>query len=196
MRIVVSGTHASGKSTLISDFVAAHPQFEVLGDPFELIDEVGQADASSFFAQLRVSAARLVHLKAGDSVIAERGPLDFVAYLRALETLRRPGRSSAALERGEELTRLAMAHVDLLVVLPLSARDRIDVPMDEDPELREVMDDALLDLSDDPDLVGAADVVELTGDPATRLQRLEAAAGLTPSSGTPTDRAPSADAHM
>ncbi|UUE20380.1 ATP-binding protein [Microbacterium sp. J1-1] len=41
MRIVVSGTHASGKSTLIADFLAAHPDFLAarpeylsLGDPF------------------------------------------------------------------------------------------------------------------------------------------------------------------
>ena len=27
MRIVVSGSHCSGKSTLIEDFVAAHPEY-------------------------------------------------------------------------------------------------------------------------------------------------------------------------
>ena len=32
MRIVVSGTHASGKSTLISDFALRHPEFTVLPD--------------------------------------------------------------------------------------------------------------------------------------------------------------------
>ena len=34
MRIVVSGTHASGKSTLIADFLAARPEYLSLGDPF------------------------------------------------------------------------------------------------------------------------------------------------------------------
>lgn len=32
MRIVVSGTHASGKSTLVSDFAVRHPDFVVLPD--------------------------------------------------------------------------------------------------------------------------------------------------------------------
>ena len=38
MRIVVSGTHASGKTTLIDDFVAAHGDFERWDDPFAFVD--------------------------------------------------------------------------------------------------------------------------------------------------------------
>lgn len=37
------------------------------------------------------------------------------------------------------------------------------------------MNDALLDLVDEPDLVGDVRVVEITGDPAGRLAQLEAA---------------------
>ena len=48
-----------------------------------------------------------------------------------------------------------MAHVDLLVVLPLDARDGIRVPDDEDPALREAMDEHLVELCEDGDLVGA-----------------------------------------
>jgi hypothetical protein len=60
MRIVVSGTHASGKSTLISDFVQRHPEYEVLPDPIELIDESWDApSAAPSAAQLSVAAARL-----------------------------------------------------------------------------------------------------------------------------------------
>lgn len=192
MRIVVSGTHASGKSTLISDFAAAHPDFEVLGDPFDLLDESGEEpDAATFFAQLRISSARLRRLPAGSRVIAERGPLDFLAYLDALRELRRPGRSSALREQGEELAAAAMRGVDLIVLLPLSARDSIEVPDDEDPELREAMDGALLELADDPDLTGGAEVVEITGAAGSRLAQLEAAA-FTPRSGTPTGPDPSA----
>lgn len=54
MRIVVSGTHASGKSTLISDFATAHPEFAVLPDPFEelLDDSFDEPDAALFGRQL------------------------------------------------------------------------------------------------------------------------------------------------
>jgi hypothetical protein len=63
-----------------------------------------------------------------------------------------------------------MEHVDLLVVLPLDGS--IAAPDDEDPELRESMNDHLLDL------VASADVrrIELHGDRRRRLEALERAA--------------------
>ena len=122
MRIVVSGTHASGKSTLVADFAGAHPEFEVLGDPFELIDaSADEPHAETFFAQLRLAAARLIELPASTDVIAERGPIDFLAYLDALESLRRPTRSRGLLRQGVETTTDAMGHVDLLCCCPSPA---------------------------------------------------------------------------
>ena len=172
MRIVVSGSHASGKSSLIADFAALHPEFEVLGDPFELIDDAGEEpDAGTFFAQLRYAAARLRTLPSGADVVAERGPLDFLAYLDALDALGRPGRSSGLQERGAAIVAETAPSIDLLVLLPLSGSG-IDVPDDEDPALRDEMDAALLELADDPDLVGGARVIELVGDPAQRLDQL------------------------
>lgn len=176
MRIVVSGTHASGKSTLIGDFAATHRTFQVLPDPFELVDAVGDnPEAGLFFAQLRIAADRLRRLAPGEHSIAERGPLDFVAYLDALDDLRRPGRAPDLRPHASTIAASAMTNVDLLVVLPLTSTARIDVPDDEDPELREAMNDALLDLVDEPDLLGDATVLEIHGDPASRLAQLEAA---------------------
>lgn len=176
MRVVVSGTHASGKSTLIADFVAARPEYSALHDPFELVDEAFDgASAGSFFAQLQVAGARLLELSPGASVIAERGPLDFMAYLAALDELGRSDRAAGLLRRGAEQTLLAMQHVDLLVLLPLRPADGIQVPDSEDPELRDAMNDALLELADDPDLVGDVAVLEIVGDREQRLARLLAA---------------------
>lgn len=174
MLVVISGTHASGKSTLISDFVARHPEFTVLPDPFEMLDEA-EIDLSNdiFFDQLQVASARLRELADGRSWIAERGPLDFLAYLDALVALRRPTRSPDLFARGREIAADGMAHVDLLVLLPLTDADEIEVPDDEDPELRDAMNDSLLELADDPDLVGDATVIEITGSPASRLAQLE-----------------------
>lgn len=175
MRVVISGTHGSGKSTLIGDFAAAHREWEILPDPFEFIDAAEESPgAAVFFRQLRIAAERLLE-PSDRSVLAERGPLDFLAYLHALESLGRLGPSSELLERGSELTRRSMAEVDLLVLLPLSEADPIEIGADEDLELREAMDLSLLELADDPDLAGAARVVEITGDHARRLARLEGA---------------------
>ena len=54
-------------------------------------------------------------------------------------------------------------------------RDDVAAGLDEDLELREAMNDALLELIDDPELTGDARVVEIGGSPARRLAQLEAA---------------------
>ncbi|MEV8370258.1 AAA family ATPase [Microbacterium sp. NPDC064584] len=176
MRIAISGTHASGKSTLISDFAAAHRDVEVMPDPFELIDESDDRPGPGMLLrQLRASADRLEQ-NDSPTFIAERSPLDFLAYLLALDELGRGTASDEVIERARELTASALRHIDLLAVLPLSSADRIWVGDDEDPDLREAMDAALLDLLDDPDLIPATThVIEITGDRATRLAALEAA---------------------
>lgn len=170
MRIVVSGTHASGKSTLLSDFALAHPAFAVLPDPFDLVDE--GLGAASLISQLRISAERLEDPELPESVIAERGPLDFLAYLAALDELGRSSTAAGLLRREAPLAARAMAEVDLLVLL---APEGIAVPDEEDPELRDAMAEALLDLAGDEELTGTARILELSGEPAARRAALEAA---------------------
>lgn len=173
MRIVVSGTHASGKSTLIGDVVAALPSYTVLPDPFDLIDErFDHPGPAMFLQQLRVAADRLEDDPPAD-LIAERGPLDFLAYLAALDELGRGTASDEALERAREMTASALRAVDLLVILPLTEGDGIRPAEDEDLELREATAAALLDLLDDAELVPAATrVVEITGDREARRRAL------------------------
>lgn len=183
MRIVVAGTHASGKSTLISDFVLRHPEFTVLPDPFELIDEAWDAPSAAMFAaQLRIAADRLHDDELGEHVIAERGPVDFLAYILALAELTDVPASDELVERATATTAEALGRVDVLAVLPLTASDPIPVGPDEQLELRLAMNDLLLELVDDPDIVGdGLTVVEITGDPEARLAALEAIAGVRPS---------------
>ncbi|GMM97102.1 MULTISPECIES: AAA family ATPase [Microbacterium] len=175
MRIVVSGTHASGKSTLVSDFALRHPEFVVLPDPFELVDEAWDSPSAVLFAaQLRLSAARLHPNGTTESLIAERGPIDFLAYLLALDELNRAAASRELIEQSIDITREAMRHVDLLVVLPLDTGAGIFAPADEDLPLREVMNDVLLDLAADEEIAGAAmNVVEVTGGRNQRRAALE-----------------------
>lgn len=176
MRIVVSGTHASGKSTLIADFCATHPEFAHLPDPFELLDDFhDQPDASSFLAQLAISAQRLEEIEPDTDVIAERGPLDFLAYLISWESLGGGRLPQEVLHHALALSNAAMQNVDVLVLLPLNSADQIWVHPEENLQLRATMNDTLLELSDDPDLLGSqARTVEIVGDRQTRLSALEA----------------------
>lgn len=177
MRIVVSGTHASGKSTLVAGLAGALPDHEVFDDPYELVDEdLAPASAESFLAQLHVSAERLLALPPRAGVLAERGPVDFLAYLEALAELGRGGLEQSSWERLRLLAARAMAHVDLWVVLALDPDDPVHVPAEEDLDLRAVTDERLLDLVDDDDLVGGVGrVLEVRGTPDERLAQVVAA---------------------
>lgn len=159
MRIAVSGSHCSGKSTLIEDFLAVHRDYEHEPEPYELLELYGEAPgdepaAEDFHRQLELSVETFRRYAPGARVIVERSPLDFAAYLLAL---------------GEmiELPVSAMEHIDLLVVLPLDGT--IDAPEAEDLELREAMNDRLLELVEQCDVR----VVEVQGTRRERLAALE-----------------------
>lgn len=148
----------------------------MLPDPFELVDETWDGPSAPLFAaQLRISATRLDPGESAENLIAERGPIDFLAYLLALDTLAGGVGSRELLERSTTIAREALKHIDLLVVLPLTARNAIVPDVDEHLVLREAMNDILLDLIGDPDVVGECpDIVEITGDQTQRLAALEA----------------------
>lgn len=158
VRIALAGTHCTGKSTLAEDFVAAHSEYVHEPEPYEWLVE-WYGEAPDFERQLEFSVERLRGYAPGSNVIAERSPLDFLAYMRAAGV--------RGLAAAEELAARGMEHVDLLVVLPLDGS--IAAPEDEEPELREAMNDHLLDL------VAGVDVrrIELHGDRRRRLQALE-----------------------
>lgn len=176
MRIVVSGTHASGKSTLVSDLLMRLSGYVALPDPFELVDVDEPASAHSFVEQLAVSAERLAQLGPDTDVVAERGPVDFLAYLEALRDLGRRSVAPELLGTLRATAAEAMAHVDLLVVLPLDPGSEIWVPEEEDPDLRDAMDRQLLDLCVDEEVVGdVGRVLEVSGPPVRRVADVVAA---------------------
>ena len=177
MRIAVSGTHCSGKSTLVDEFLAAHRDYAHEPEPYEWLEALDDGladvpDADAFQRQLEISVERLRSYAPGTRVIAERSPLDFIAYLLALEELGREG--SDSIDSAMELARGGMEHVDLLVVLPLNDRDGIAAPQSEDLELREAMNDRLLELIASADF-DRVRTIEVSGGRAKRLAMLERA---------------------
>ena len=184
MRIVVSGTHCSGKSTLVADFLAAHRDYVHEPEPYEWLDVYGEVAADEpgvddFYRQLELSVERLGEYGTGARVVAERSPLDFVAYMLALADLGRAVNDCALIASASERAALGMAHVDLLVLLPLNGTDRIVAPDSEDLELREAMNDRLVDIvaADAYSLFagGRPRVVEIHGARHERLRQLELA---------------------
>ena len=185
MRIAVSGTHCSGKSTLVEDFLAAHRDYVHEPEPYEWLEEVygepaaDEPDVEDFYRQLQLSVERLSSYGIGAKVIAERSPLDFLAYMLALDDLARAGRDCALIASAAESAAAGMAHVDLLVLLPLNDSDGISAPDSEDLELREAMNERMLDIvGTDPYSLfvsGRPRVVEIHGTRDQRLRQLEQA---------------------
>ena len=144
---------------------------ELYGEPLS-----AEPSVEDFYRQLEVSVERLSSYGPATDVIAERSPLDFIAYMLALDDLRR-GSASEAVKRAITLAADGIAHIDLLIVLPLNITDSIAVPEDEDPELREAMNERLVEIvaSDQFDLLGGRSVrvAELEGTPRRRLSELE-----------------------
>lgn len=169
MRIAVSGTHCSGKTTLVDDFLQRHPDYSHEPEPYEWLEEASaELTSADIWQQLEISIERLSAHGAGSKVIAERSPIDFLAYLEALHALGRED-TSRMLDAARDLARRGLEHVDLLVVLPLN--DDIEAPEDEDPELRDAMNRTLLDLVDE--LPPHVRCIEIAGTPQARLATLE-----------------------
>lgn len=180
MRIAVSGTHCSGKSTLIEDFIAVHRDYLHEPEPYEWLNGEFVSDeptTDDFLRQLEISVEHLRAFEPGANVIAERSPIDFLAYLLALTDLGRTGRDCEMIATAAELAATGLAHLDLLVVLPLNARDGIVALESEDLELREAMNDHLLDIiSTDPYAFfgnAAPRIIEIHGTRDRRLRMLD-----------------------
>ena len=162
MRIAVSGTHGVGKSTLIDEFLRLHPEFEHEPEPYEvMVDEYGEEFSEEpcvedFLRQLEFNIERLG--QPPTDVIYERCPLDFLAYLSALDA----NISPALRERISD----AMQQLDLIVYLPLEHEGG-----GEYPKLRRAMDRQLSELLTSTNVT----VVEATGSTAQRLGAIEAA---------------------
>lgn len=186
MRIAVSGTHCSGKTALVVDFLEVHPEYAHEPEPYEIAEAQGSAfpaevTAADIWQQLEISVERLSAYAAESKVIAERSPIDFLAYLEALDALGRED-TSRMLDTARDLVSRGMEHIDLLVILPLS--DDIEPPEDEDPKLRVAMNRSLIEIVED-ELVPTLRYIEIAGTPEERLAALESEVRRSMEEGTP-----------
>ena len=169
MRIAVSGTHGVGKSTLIDEFLQMHAEFVHEPEPYTvLVEELGEEFADEprvedFRRQLEFNIDRLRQHALGEKIIYERCPIDFLAYIDALE----PRSVEALLGAVSE----AMQNLDLIVYLPLDDELTIE---SEYPKLQKAVDRRLsrILLDDELGLISAR-VVEAKGSTSQRLRILE-----------------------
>lgn len=187
MRIAVSGTHCSGKSTLIDEFLLANPNYVHEPEPYtSLVEDYGEEFSSEpcvddFYRQLEFNVDRIRLHSSGKRVIYERSPVDFLAYILALKDLKRDEVDSGLFKTALGLVVGASRNLDLIVFLPVDAADGIDVPDSEDPKLRKAVDSRLVAIFDDDEFgvfgSGGTAFVEARGSTAQRLRMVEHAMG-------------------
>ena len=177
MRVGISGTHGTGKTTLAEGLCARLPGHVLADEPYYLLEEEGYEfgfppSAEDYRAMLARSV-RSMTARPAAGVIFDRTPLDYLAYLAAAGA-----DLSAAAGLPADL-RLAFARLDLLVITPLTPETERALPEAELPALRTRMNDALLDLvyADPLDAWGEVPVLELSGPLDGRLDVVLTALG-------------------
>ena len=182
MRVAVSGSHGTGKSTLIASFLERRPDyasepeaFETLGDDIDVTPGKGPS-LEGLGALLAFTLGTVSAHSPGARVIHERSPVDYLAYAAARGGSR-TGRAARFLATHVPLVRDALRHLDLIVLLPVSASGPIEAREGNDVRFRKRVDEALRRalVDDDHDLFGAGDsprVVELPPLPERQLLEL------------------------
>jgi len=166
-RIAVSGSHATGKSTLVHELARRFPQLTPVEESYYLLTEQGHAfgdppTIDDFELLFDRSIATLAAAYPGP-VIFDRSPADYLGYISALRRgVAHPGYVRAATT--------ALATLDLVVYVPVERPDRVHAP--EAPRLRRRVDALLRDMLVNQAWGFAVPVVEVRGTLNQRMAQL------------------------
>ncbi len=143
MRVAFSGAHRTGKTTLIEAVAGRLAGYEAIEEPYYVLEERGvelsdPPTVEDFELQLRCSMELVA--EAPSEALLDRCPLDFLAYLEAID-------EGFELDEWLDEVRESVARLDLIVVVPIEAPDRIALPAHEDRRLRRRVDERLLALA-------------------------------------------------
>lgn len=171
MRIAVSGTHCTGKSTLIDEFLQTHADFAHEPEPYTVLTEdfgeefAAEPCVEDFYRQLEFNVDRLRLRAPGERVIYERCPIDFLAYIAVLN----PKAAESVLDQVSG----CIQQLDLIVYLPLADDDAMEC---EYPKFRKAVDRRLhaIYYEDDYGIISGSgvEVIEATGSTEQRLRSI------------------------
>src|SRR5688572_21905120 len=119
MRVAISGSHRTGKSTLIAELAALLPSYTCVEEPYHLLEEEGHEfshppSVEDFEAQLERCIEALG--EAGSDTLFDRCPLDLLAYLAVHEDA-----EGFDLEQWLPRVQEAVEALDLVVFVPIEA---------------------------------------------------------------------------
>lgn len=166
MRIAVSGTHYTGKSTLIEDLIREFPNYEIIEEPYYRLEAKGYqfADLPSLEDFERQFLFSLQSIKdSGENVFLDRSPLDFIAYALSIKQT-----FSFDLNSWLNTAMHALAKLDLVIFVPID--NSISVPEFENSQLRLDVDERLREILLDDCFSLDLNLLEVTG---TRKERVD-----------------------
>lgn len=178
MRIAVSGTHFSGKSTLIASLIEQLPDHTSVDEPYFLLEEDGyefsEPPSLDEFEQLMVRSITEINER-GKNTIFDRCPLDYLAYALAI-TENSPLGEDIDIEYWIEKMEDTLQRLDLIIFIPIEYPDRILVPAAQDLKLRMNVDEKLREilLDDSLGILENVEVLEVTGSLEKRVKTIKA----------------------
>lgn len=169
MRIAVSGSHATGKTTLARELANRFPRFQVVDEAYLLLTDEGVAfgdpPGPDDFEAMFERAIAALRTQTTTPLLFDRSPADYLAYLAA--------HSSGALGPNHdhiEAARSELRQLDLVVFVPIEQPDRISPTSIRMPRLRRRVDRLLRAMLVDDEWGFAVPVLEVSG---TLTQRLD-----------------------
>ena len=170
MRIAISGSHFTGKTTLVEALSEALPKYTTVEEPYYLLLEEGYEFAEfpsieDFEQQLERSIESLN--ETSSNVIFDRCPIDILGYILSHSDVE-------AFDLKEWLPRVqtSIINLDLIIFLPIEEPDRIVLPLSQDSAYRQRVDDMLKEIIQENLFHFEVDVLEVTGSPKTRVERV------------------------
>jgi AAA domain len=174
MRVGISGTHGTGKTTLARALCEHLPGHVAADEPYYLLEEQGHEfgfpPSLEDYRALLACSLRSLTAPPLPAVVFDRTPLDYLAYLAAAG-------ADPSDQAGAGALRPAFASLDLLVITLITPETELVLPAAEMPGLRAEMNDALLEMVYDDPLNAWDDipVLELNGPLGGRLDAVLAA---------------------
>jgi hypothetical protein len=177
MRIAVSGTHFSGKSSLIASLLKHFPNYSSVEEPYFLLEEEGYTfsdppSVEDFEKQFDRSLRTL--RESTDDTLFDRCPFDLLAYAEVL-TEASAIEESLPIEYWIQEMEDAIDRLDLIIFIPIEKKDRILVPKSEDQVLRKAVDQKLRELllDDSLGILQNIEVLEVIGSLEKRVQTIK-----------------------
>jgi len=139
MRIAISGSHSLGKSTVVNDWVAAHPEFRREEEPYRALAlngpyEILFREASTRLhngIQMYYNISRVYRYSSpADDVIFDRAPVDYLAYSQYTASQGSTDIDSAFVASMVPAVRESLDHLDILAFVPKSEAWPVEMEAD------------------------------------------------------------------